>query len=488
MKISHRALETLGVDKSPPALTPWTLPKYPPGVMPAELAQDEAPNEAPGFYGWAQGYHGMFAEGIGFFGYPYLAELTQRAEYRVASELIAEEMTRKWLVLHSTGDTDKSDKIKELTADLIKFRVRDVFRDATELDGFFGLSFIKVDLGDEDDAELKTPLVIRKEKIGKGSLRGFVVIDPTWSAPNLYNANNPLSPTFYQPTTWFVMGKQVHHTRLLIFVSRPVPDILKPAYNFGGLSLSQLMKPYVDNWLRTRQGVTDLVCAFTQFALGTNMSSVLQGEVGADLDARIAILSALRSNRGTLAYDKETEEFSNISAPLGTLDALQAQAQEHQAAIVRAPLVKLFGITPSGLNASSDGEIRTFYDSMNGRQERLYNDKIKRVLDILQLNRYGEIDPEITFEWVPLWQLDAAGLAAVQKTKADVDAVLAEVGAISPEDIRTRVAADPESPYHGLEGEAPGLPDVGDPDLTDPSERIETQGEQGSESGANSGV
>jgi hypothetical protein len=190
-----------------------------------------------------------------------------------------------------------------------------------------------------------------------------------------------------------------------------------------------------------------------------------------------------------MAVDKETEALSNISAPLGTLDALQAQAQEHQAAVVRAPLVKLFGITPSGLNTSSDGEIRTFYDSMNGRQERVYTDPLKRALDILQLNRYGEIDPEITFEFIPLWQLDDAGKAAVQKTMADVDAVLAEVGAIDADDIRQRVAGDPESPYHGLDGDAPGVPGAEEfGGLDDPSERIDAAAEEGRETGANSGV
>ena len=40
------------------------------------------------------------------------------------------------------------------------------------------------------------------------------------------------------------MGRQVHTSRILTFIGRPVPDLLKPAYSFGGLSLVQL--GYVD--------------------------------------------------------------------------------------------------------------------------------------------------------------------------------------------------------------------------------------------------
>ena len=42
---------------------------------------------------WAQSQ--MWGEGLFFPGYPYLAELAQRPEYRNIVETIAEEMTRK---------------------------------------------------------------------------------------------------------------------------------------------------------------------------------------------------------------------------------------------------------------------------------------------------------------------------------------------------------------------------------------------------------
>jgi hypothetical protein len=53
------------------------------------------------------------------------------------------------------------------------------------------------------------------------------------------------------------MGTEVHASRMPAFVGHPVPDMLKPAYSFGGLSLSQMAKPYVDIWLQTRESVGD---------------------------------------------------------------------------------------------------------------------------------------------------------------------------------------------------------------------------------------
>jgi hypothetical protein len=139
------------------------------------------------------------------------------------------------------------------------------------------------------------------------------------------------------------------------------------------------------------------------------------------------------------------------------------------------PLVKFLGITPSGLNASTDGEIRTFYDRMAAFQEKRFGAKLKIAIEIIQLSEFGEIDPDITWRFAPLWQLDEAGQAAVQKTKSDIAVQSIETGSLAPNDERKRLATDPESQYHGLDlgEEAPGTPDVdgeGKP-INDPLER-----------------
>ncbi|MTV78262.1 DUF1073 domain-containing protein, partial [Streptococcus pneumoniae] len=83
--------------------------------------------------------------------------------------------------------------------------------------------------------------------------------------------------------SWFVMGKATHSSRLLSFMARPVTDLLKPAYNFGGMSLSQLLEPYVNNWLSTRDNVSALIANFSRSGLATNMGSILNGGNGQEI-------------------------------------------------------------------------------------------------------------------------------------------------------------------------------------------------------------
>lgn len=476
------------------------LPKPPPGVIPANatLAMDDAigqPQAEQFFSAWATA--SVWGEGQYFLGYPYLAELAQRPEYRHISETIAGLMTRKWIKLVSASDTESgalAEKIKKLDEAMKRYDLRGAFNKAMTLDGFMGMGMIYVDLT-ENPEEIKTPLLrdkvgkLTNAKIGKGSLRGFVVVDPTWVSPIVYNSTNPLKADFYRPSEWYVMGQRVNADRLLIVRSREVPDILKASYNFGGLSMSQMAKPYVDNWLRTRQSVSDLLHAFTVFVLKTNFN-VLAADVSATM-ARIAAFVLGRDNKGVMLIDKESEELTNISAPLGSLDKLQAQAQEQMASVSQLTLVWLLGVTPSGLNASTDGEIRVQYDRIKILQEKVFGAILTDALEIIQLSEFGEIDPGIGYEFLPLWELDDAGRAAVEKTKADTDAVYMTEGVVTNDEVRDRLAADPLSPYHGLKGaapEPPGMLDAGVNLDDDEADKIAGQGANGSESGANSGV
>ncbi len=390
----------------------------------------------------------------GFIGYPYLAELTQLPEYRMLSEKTAEAMVRKWGKLVSTGDGDnKAERIKLLEEAFTRHKIKELFGECAKLDGFFGRGQIFINMGQIEGDELKKPLIMDKAKIGIGKLKGFKVIEPLYTFPYKYNSSNPMAADYYNPQSWFVMAQEVHASRLLLFVSRPVPDILKPSYNFGGMSMTQLAREYVDNWRRTRASVSRLVRNFSLTGIKTNMQNVLMGGTPQDDDDllhRAEFFTDVSENAGLMLLDKETEEPFQLNIPLTTVDKLQAQAQEQMASVSNTPLSILLGITPTGLNASTDGEIRTFYDHVHDKQVAVFDDNVTVVLNVLQLDLDGYIDPEIKFEWAPLWQMDTKEMSEVRKSDADAAQIYVELGVIAPEEVRSKLANDPESGYSGL--------------------------------------
>lgn len=459
MKINPQAVAEIQA-KPPREFKRYEPPKgvIPEGLKDAYLAMDScdygALNDA-----YSAGY--AYGNLDSFPGYPYLAMMAQKPEYRKMVGTIAEEMTRKWIKLKTVGDEDKSDRVKQLYDALDRFQVRDKFREAAEHDGYFGGGQIYIDVTSPknvsawtDDTELQSKLFLSDKKISKGSLKGFQVIEPVWTYPGIYNAQNPLSPDFYKPTQWFVMGKTVHASRMIDFVSRQVPDLLKASYNFRGLSLIQIAEPYVNNWLRTRDSVSDMIHSFSIPVLSTDMSQMLSGGGAENLLMRLQMFNQCRDNRGAFAVDNDPtkpEKAEFVSAPLTGLEALQAQAFEQLCVPSSEPLVKYAGITPAGLNASSDGEIRVFYDYIHSLQQSVFKTPLKRVLDVIQLSEFGDIDPEIYFEFEPLYEMSAKEKAEIRKIDADTDLVYVTAGALSNNEVREKIAEDPESPYHSLD-------------------------------------
>lgn len=460
---------------APPALLegviPRAIPTDDPGGTGPYIALDSEFN-APA-YAYANGSNC----GLGFPGYAYLAELSQRSEYRAPSETIASEMTRVFVKLTVKGkaareegfegSTELQDKLEQLNEALEKFKIQEMFCKIAELDGLFGRAqlFIDIDTKSRDvDAVRQLPLCIDKATIPKGSLKGFKVVEPIWTTPFSYNATDPMACDFYKPRAWFVLGKRVHADRLLTFISREVPDILKPSYNFGGISMTQLMESDVFQWLRTRNSVSDLIHNFSVMCLKTDMTNILSGQPDkpGGLFDRAKLFTQTRDNQGLTLLDKDREEMEQIAVPLGSLDKLQAQSQEHQAAPSHIPLVKLIGVTPSGLNASSEGEIQVFYDFVQACKQKFYAPHFRTVLQILQLHLFGCIDDAIGFEFPPLHAPTVKELSEIRKSNAETDAIYIDKGVIDPAESRVRVASDPDSGYNNLSGDPPPPPTLTD--------------------------
>lgn len=402
--------------------------------------------------------------GVGFPGFPYLMELAQITEYRDISERTAKEMTRKWIKLRSkSGKEDQTERIAKISDEMDRLEVRDFFRSAAIQEGLYGRSqlYMRLEGASENSIELKSPLLRRPEKITKGALKELVLVEPINTYPADYSATDALNPNYFKPRSWFVLAREVHDSRMLTFVSRPLPNLLKPAYNFSGISMSQLAMPYVKYWLDTRGSVGRLLTNFSCSVLATNLQDTLAaGPDGSQLIKRVQLYNKLRNNQGMLVLDRDTENFMQVNTPLSGLNLLQAQSQEHMAAVAKTPLVVLLGVTPTGLNASSEGEIRIYYDYIADMQDALFRKNLQILLEVIQLSLFGDVDKDITFDFISLMEPSEAEKSSMESSKVDRAVKLITAQVISPLEERKRLAVDPNSGYDGLEAEKLPEPSV----------------------------
>lgn len=467
---------------------PFSLPQFPRIAVPkdATLAMDAqlrgrmAMDDATFNAGtWAAvGGLGLYGYET-FLGYPELAVLAQRVEYRQIVTTMAREATREWIefavdgVAPDESDEDElKDRVKRLEDKLGELGVQGAFCTCAEYDGYYGRGHLYIDTGATDDPdELVKPLVPNKAKLPKGVLR-VRPIEAVWVYPINYESVDPLRPDWYNPTVWYVMGKNVHATRLLRFVGHEVPDLLKPAYSFGGLSLTQLCKPYVDIWLQTKQDVANLVRTFSMVWLETDLSTELAPSAGGfDFKSRMEAFNLTRNNLGVIALAKDSEAIGNVAVPLSGLHELQSQAQEHLCSASGQPAIELLGVQPQGFNASSEGELDAWQRRVKAFQERLFGAPLKQVIELCQVSLWGDIDKRISWKFKPLKLMTPLEKSTIQLNRSNTHKNYLDANVVSAEEVRQSIADDPDSLYDGLE-----VDDI--PEQSEGEEDLDITGEQ----------
>lgn len=389
-----------------------------------------------------------------FLGYPLLSNIAQDPLIRAGIETIADDMTRKFINLTSKGDVDLSAKISELESDLQKFRVKSIFNQAISTCGYQGGCLVYIDVGPLDDDEKKTPLFLDSFTFKKGMLRGFKVIEPINIYPGIYDTLDPTSEDYFNPETWFILGKEYHKSRFLYFAQNEVPLILKPLYNFFGISLAQQVLEYVQNFTENRRSAQRLLNKFSMTVWRTDMSAFLNNGSCASLIERVKFANSQRSNDGMFLLDKEREELEQINTPLAGVTDIVSMSLDLAPVILGISKDKYFGDLPKGLNASSEGTNRIYYDKIHSLNEKISYDAVEKVLKILQLNLYGEIDPNISFEFAPLWEMDERERAEINKINADTAAIYVDRGSLSNTEVRGALADNPNSGYSNIDVDA----------------------------------
>ena len=267
---------------------------------------------------------------------------------------------------------------------------------------------------------------------------------------------DPTLPDYFKPRTWFVLGKEIHASRLLYFTGKEAPLLYKPSYNFFGVSIAQLVFEFVENFQKNRNSASELLNKFSVSIFKTVMEKELNGESLKSLEERIQYFIEKRQNDGVFVIDKENEDFGKSDTSLAGVTDIVRQSLELIAAVLRIPVVKYLGISPSGFNATGESDIKIFNAMIESLQKKQFADNLETVLKILQLNEYGEIDEHIGFEFLPLDEEDDQIKANTEKVQADTAAVFLDRNVISPEEVRKIIAKNKN-----------GLFETIDPDSTD---------------------
>lgn len=396
-----------------------------------------------------------------FLGYGYLTGLAQNGLIRAGCEMIADEMVEKGITLTTKGNndpgTDKQAKLDRLNELITKINLLPTLRKAVSISKYYGGSLVYMDFDGIDTASenLLNPLILTKNELRGKKLRRLKVIEPYNLSPGQYNAADPLQEYYFKPRYWFVMGKAVDASRFLPPVQEnELPTILRPAYNFFGIPLAQIVLDAVAHFTECREAEARLLTKFSLTVFKTNLNEQLfSGGDWSQIDNRVNNFVQYRSNDGVMLIDKESEDIDIKSTSLAGVKDIVSQAMEIVAAYFNEPVTKMWGLTPSGFN-TGESDLNNHYDHIASQQEKQLRDQIEYVLKVLQVQEWGEIDNEITFTFNPLSEEKEESIATVNKLKAETQQIYISNGVISPDEGRECLKADPKSGFNNLNEES----------------------------------
>ena len=404
---------------------------------------------------------GMYGACSNFMGYGALQNVAQNGLIRACIETVADDMTRNWIELAQEGDADDpeaEERIHRLEAAMKRMGLQKTMHKAASMTGYFGGCLLFLDTG-ATGPQLKLPLSLEpwSMEAKDGFLRAVRVVDPVNCSPGMYNAIDPLREDYYVPKTWWVLGQEVHASRLIrVFANEP-PLLFRPSYNFLGIPQAQILWDYVLHFQANRDSVNRLMGKFSQLVFKTSMTDILTGGANdlSSLLGRLQIMSQNRSNDGVIAIDKEAEDVVKVETPMSGITDVVRQSLEIVACLNRTPAVKLLGISPSGFNATGESDLRNYYDHVLSQQEKVLRPALQRVLDALQVSLFGKVDKTLGFQFATLSEEDENAKVLTQQAKINNLCAVLDRDLISAEEARQMLVSDPDSGFDGLDAELP---------------------------------
>ncbi|WP_109406422.1 phage portal protein [Proteus faecis] len=284
--------------------------------------------------------------------------------------------------------------------------------------------------------------------VTKGMYKGIKQIDPQWVTADLTDANiqDPASMDFYEPTYYVIGGRKYHKTHFIKFVPFPVPNVLKPLYNYFGVSVPERIYERVYASERTANEAPQL--AMTKRLLTIGMADV-EGMDELTIRQNILEFIEMRDNYGVQAVGKE-DVVQQFDTSLADLDATIMTQYQLVASASNVPATKLLGTTPKGFNSTGEYEEANYREELESIQSNDLEELLQRHYDML-MRSDGLPVTEISITWAPLDSPTAVESADIELKEAQTDVALASTGAIDGLDIRKKLASNKASSYYGIE-------------------------------------
>jgi phage-related protein (TIGR01555 family) len=250
---------------------------------------------------------------------------------------------------------------------------------------------------------------------------------------NIKFQNDPLLPRFGLPELYpvkFDIGKglegtqQVHYTRIIELHGDTLPkdaqSSLSPEQRFWGISVLQR----ADERLKTLgSSLGSIDQLLDEMSVGKfkvkDLAILLSSPEGKEaIMRRVEIMDLTRSTFRSQYFDSE-EDFSRESVNFTGIPEILNIIFMLISADTGYPITRLFGISPGGMNATGESDMRNYYDGVRAAQT---GEELPMILRIARIIHEWKNIPEPYIKFMPLETMNEKEEADLKGKEAETEA------------------------------------------------------------------
>jgi phage-related protein (TIGR01555 family) len=266
--------------------------------------------------------------------------------------------------------------------------------------------------------------------------------------------NDPAQPRFGLPVLYpvkFDMGKglegtqMVHHTRIIELHGDTLPrgsaSSLTAEQRFWGISVLQRAEDRLKTLGSSLGSIDQLL---EEMSIGKfkvkDLAMLLASPDGKEaIERRLEVMDLTRSTYRSQYFDTD-EDFSRDTVSFQGIPEILYIVFMLIAADTGYPITRLFGVSPGGMNATGESDMRNYYDGVRSAQTTEALPQILRLARIIS-EWQGIPEPYINFQ--PLQTMNEKEQAELdkltaEKDKAEADTykIYVDMGALEPYEVR----------------------------------------------------
>lgn len=366
------------------------------------------------------------------------------------------------------ASSDNTAIIEKMAALKRRLHAREVMREALQYQRAYGggAVFLGVDDGEPDltrPLDLDRVQSVRHLTAYRGGWDGELIAwrwyndprKPKFGEPAVYMLRNlgvpiasPAAPGETRPPPPIPAGPTgslifyVHESRLLLFPGQPVSRLARVQMRGWSDSIFSRVDEVLAQYAQTWSGITVLMQEYSLPVMSMEGLSALLAsknkEQQGQMANRVQAMSMAMSIARMRLIDTK-EKLERLSVPMGGMADVLREFALRLAAAAGMPVSMLFGQVQGGLGDAAKGDIRFFYDRIEGRQEDELLPQVEKLERLLLRSKDGPTGGKEPKRWTatmnPIWQMTDAEKADYRNKIAQTDKIYVDMGGATPEEV-----------------------------------------------------